>query len=132
LGAVTVPLLGFSTFARNMRRMFAAHSQPDTASLQQMWYVIEVHQGDRLLHLSGRFNQQRERYGERYKAALQNFTGKLCFINGLDDPNSGAHMADAFARYVPDGVLVRLPGVGHWPQLEDPHTVVTHIMRALA
>jgi pimeloyl-ACP methyl ester carboxylesterase len=45
-------------------------------------------------------------------------------ISGLDDPVSGARMVARLREEVPGVDVVELPGIGHYPQLEDPAAVL--------
>ena len=45
------------------------------------------------------------------------------------DPNSGRHMADRYTELIPKPDVVLLgDDIGHWPQIEDPHGVLTHFL----
>jgi pimeloyl-ACP methyl ester carboxylesterase len=45
-------------------------------------------------------------------------------INGSTDPVSGEHLAACYEALVPDPDVVRLPGIGHYPQVEAPEAVL--------
>jgi pimeloyl-ACP methyl ester carboxylesterase len=47
----------------------------------------------------------------------------LVLINGLADPISGEHLVARFKQLVPQGEVVELPNIGHYPQLEDAQAV---------
>jgi pimeloyl-ACP methyl ester carboxylesterase len=56
--------------------------------------------------------------------ALQKTRVPLRVVNGPQDPVSGAHMVERYRELVPDPDTVLLPGVGHYPQVEDADGVV--------
>jgi len=63
---------------------------------------------------------ERRRHRERWVGALQATSVPLRLINGPEDPVSGAHMVERYRELVPAPDVVLLPGIGHYPQVEDP------------
>ena len=56
--------------------------------------------------------------------ALRKTRALLRVINGPEDPVSGAHMVARYRELVPNPDTVTLPGIGHYPQTEDPAGVL--------
>jgi pimeloyl-ACP methyl ester carboxylesterase len=49
-------------------------------------------------------------------------------INGTADPISGRHLADHYAKVIPNPDIVLLEGIGHYPQVEAPAKVLQAFM----
>ncbi len=60
--------------------------------------------------------------------ALQKLDVPLLLIDGTADPVSGGHMADHYESLIPQPNVVRLNGIGHYPQLEAPRAVLEHFI----
>jgi pimeloyl-ACP methyl ester carboxylesterase len=74
--------------------------------------------------------EERRQFRNRWVGALQNAEVPVRFINGAADPISGRHMADRFRELVNNDVVL-LSQIGHYPQTEDPESVLKHYLRFL-
>ena len=117
--------VGRAGLARSMRRIFGPDTQPDEATLGAFWGEIDREHGRRVLPALLGYIAERHQRRERWVGALQQTSVPIGFIDGEADPISGAHMADRWAELVPDAALHRLPGIGHYPQIEAPERVLT-------
>ena len=70
------------------------------------------------------YMEERRRNRERWVGPLQSTRVPLRVIDGAEDPVSGAHMVERYRELVPNPDTVLLPGIGHYPQVEDPDGVV--------
>ncbi|MCD8522754.1 MAG: alpha/beta hydrolase [Saccharospirillaceae bacterium] len=95
--------------------------------LQGFWTLISQQQGLRVFHKLIRYMSERRQFRERWVGALQNTRVPLALINGSADPISGEHMVARYRELVGGENIVQLPGIGHYPQLEDSQTVLTAI-----
>jgi pimeloyl-ACP methyl ester carboxylesterase len=60
---------------------------------------------------------------------MQETTVTMRFIDGPADPNSGRHMAERYQQIIPNADVVLLDKhIGHWPQIEAPDSVLTHLL----
>jgi pimeloyl-ACP methyl ester carboxylesterase len=132
LGGLIASRMSRSAFERSLRPLFGAAAPPDKTLLDDFWVLVTHNEGLRVTHRVGRFWQERLTLRHRLVAPLLEKTVPVRFINGLSDPNSGQHMADRYSELVPGADVVRLNGVGHWPQLEQPERVVQHALEFLA
>ena len=67
---------------------------------------------------------ERRTHRDRWVGALVNTSVPRRLINGPVDPVYGAHMAERYRELVPEPDVVTLPGIGHYPQVEDPQGVL--------
>jgi len=68
--------------------------------------------------------EERRQKRERWVGALRSTRVPLRVIDGPEDPVSGAHMVERYRELVPNPDTVLLPGIGHYPQVEDPQGVL--------
>ncbi len=132
LGHVIASRMSRSALERSLAPLFGAAAPPHKTLLDDFWALVTYNDGLRVTHRVGRFWQERLALRDRLVAPLLHGTIPVRFINGLSDPNSGRHMADRYSELVPNPDLVRLDGVGHWPQLEQPDQVVLSASEFLA
>lgn len=100
--------------------------------LQGFWTLISQQQGLRVFHKLIRYMSERRQFRERWVGALQNTSVPLALINGSADPISGEHMVARYRELVGGENIVQLPGIGHYPQLEDSQTVLAAVQSFLA
>ncbi|MGH8026384.1 MAG: alpha/beta fold hydrolase [Pseudoxanthomonas sp.] len=116
-------LFNENAFRRNMKALFGADTQPDEAEFARFWALVSHNGGranmGRLLH----YMDERRHHRERWVGALMEATLPLRLIVGMDDPVSGAHMAQRYRELVPQADVVELAGIGHYPQWEAPERV---------
>jgi pimeloyl-ACP methyl ester carboxylesterase len=124
LGPVIGRLMNPRSFARTFAGIFGAGTQPSGAELAEFWELVSRDGGRRIMHKLIGYMPERRANRERWVGALQRTRVPLRVINGPDDPISGAHMVARYRELVlqPDTVL--LPGIGHYPQTEDPQGVL--------
>ncbi len=127
VGHLIGPRLPRSAFERSIRSLFGPQTGPSPQLLDDFWELVTHNQGLAVAHSVGRFYIERLALRDRLVAPLIQPIAPIRFINGLADPNSGQHMANAYQTLVPDADIVRLQGIGHWPQIEAPHAVMTHV-----
>jgi pimeloyl-ACP methyl ester carboxylesterase len=63
-----------------------------------------------------------------YREAMAGVSAPVILVHGERDRLVPIQAARRVARHNPGWQLVTLPGIGHTPQLETPHTVARHIL----
>ncbi|WP_374658131.1 alpha/beta fold hydrolase [Inhella sp.] len=122
LGAWIGPQVSRAAFERTVCELFA--KPPPPGLLDDFWTLLEHQQGRRVAHRVGSFWRERLPLENRLLHPLLGADAPpLRLINGSADPNSGRAMVDAFVARRPDADVVRLEGVGHWPQWEATEAV---------
>lgn len=127
LGPLLVRLLDERAFRRSFTPIFGASTQPDEVELSRFWTLIEYHGGRLLMGRLLHYIAERRRHRERWVGALAEASMPLQLVVGMDDPVSGAHMAQRFGELVPQGLVVALDGIGHYPQIECAPQVVAAV-----
>ena len=105
-------------------QVFGKKTQPEGAVLDDLWDVTLGVNGRVALARRIRYMQERVENAARWVGAIRDAKLPMMLINGLADPVSGEHAANGWAKLVPKAKVARLPGIGHFPQIEAPETVV--------
>ncbi|HWW61096.1 MAG TPA: alpha/beta hydrolase [Thermoanaerobaculia bacterium] len=121
LGPLIGRFLSERRFRTSFARVFAV--KPSEAELADFWRLIAFNDGRRIAHKLIGYIAERRKYRDRWVGALRT-TIPLRVINGPEDPISGAHMMARLREEVPGVDIVSLPGIGHYPQVEDPAAVL--------
>jgi pimeloyl-ACP methyl ester carboxylesterase len=124
IGPVVSRFVSPQRFAREFATLFGPCTRPDAGEIAAFWRLVEHGGGARLGHRLIRYLRERERYRERWVGALGRATVPMRLIYGPEDPVSGADTAARYRELVPDADVVPLPGIGHYPQVEDPAGVL--------
>jgi pimeloyl-ACP methyl ester carboxylesterase len=111
-------------FKTALANLFAQRTQPSEADFAAYWHLLHRQRGERNLHRLIRYIAERRQYRARWVGALQQTNVPIRLICGLADPVSGAHMAARYRELIPNPDVVELPGIGHYPQVEAPDSVV--------
>ena len=124
LGPLLARLMSRRSFDRSFAAIFGRATQPSPEELAEFWQLIERDGGNRILHKLIGYMPERRANRARWVGALQQTRVPLRVIDGPDDPVSGAHMVARYRELVPNPDTVTLPGIGHYPQTEDPAGVL--------
>jgi pimeloyl-ACP methyl ester carboxylesterase len=111
-------------FAGSFGAVFGPGTKPSRAELADFWRLISHNGGTRIMHRLIGYIPERRRHRTRWVGALRTAAVPLRLVNGPEDPVSGAHMAERYRELVPNPDVVLLPGIGHYPQVEDPAGVL--------
>ena len=123
-GRLLTPFLTRSRVMGSLNAVFGEATRPGSEEQDALWRIISEAGGQRNAPALLQYLGERKRHGERWARALTECPAPLQFVNGVDDPVSGAAMADAWEALLPGAPLHRLPGIGHYPQLEAPAAVL--------
>ncbi len=99
-------------------------TQPNKAQKAEFARAIEGVNGRPSLPRRIRYVAERRQMADRWVSAIRTTHIPMMLINGSSDPVAGSCVADLFEKEIPAGKLARLPGVGHFPQIEAPETVL--------
>ena len=93
------------------------------------WALLEAGGGRGLGHHQAAYYRERITNAKRWHGALADWPGELHYVWGLEDPVATTRMFDAVRELRPRAPAVPLPGLGHYPQLEDPEQVAAAVSR---
>lgn len=92
------------------------------------WTLLTHNDGHLVMPKLLSYIPQRIANRDRWVGALENARIPMRFIDGADDPVSGAHMVRHYRKLVPRADDVMLRGVGHYPQVEAPDAVLRYFL----
>jgi pimeloyl-ACP methyl ester carboxylesterase len=124
LGPLLSRLTSRRAFGHSFSAVFGPATQPRPDELDAFWDLIRHNGGNRIMHRLIRYIPERHANRERWVGVLKQTKVPLRVINGPLDPVSGQHMVDRYRELVPKPDTVVLGGIGHYPQVEDPHAVL--------
>ncbi len=122
VGPLVARLTSYRTFAANLRRLWGSRPISDE-DLRHLWRAASRDRGTRVMPGLIGYMAERRQHRARWVGALEALDAPLTVLIGMDDPISGAHVAAGCREVFPQAVVVDLPGVGHYPQLEAPDEV---------
>lgn len=124
LGPVLVRLMGRRQIARGLESVFGPETRPAQGELDALIDLVEAGDGKKVMPLLLGYIAERRACRQRWVGALESSRVPIMLVDGEADPVSGAHLADRWTELLPGRPVTRLPGIGHWPQLEAPGDVL--------
>ncbi len=128
VGPVLNALSSKFSFKLNFNAVFGKDTKPTAEEINSFWYLMNYPKKSRIAHRMLHYMKERVEFKERWVGALRDTKIPLLLINGVDDPVSGGHLADAYEKEVRQSEIIRLSGIGHYPQVEDYPAVTEHIL----
>ncbi|MGV7442102.1 hypothetical protein B4U45_00500 [Mycobacterium persicum] len=120
LGPVAARLVTRGAFQRSFGRLFSAGHPLSEEEAEAQWELLSYHDGHRIPHLLISYLEERVRYAQRWHGAVRDWPKPLGFVWGLADPVATTNVLNGLRDLRPHAAAVELPGLGHYPQLEDP------------
>jgi len=127
LGPLFARLASYPVFRAQMRRIFGRPEAVDEAELRAAWELLRLDDGHLRLPRMLDYVDERRRYRRRWIGALETLDVPCLILWGMSDPVAVPAIAEKLERETPQARLVRLDGVGHYPQLEAPALVVNAV-----
>jgi pimeloyl-ACP methyl ester carboxylesterase len=124
VGSMLSLFLGKKALGRNFRKIFGPNTQPTATQIDHFWSLIEYQKGKYIFYRLIRYMPERTTHKERWVNILKTTKVPLLLINGPEDPISGRHMVARYQAIVPNPNVVRLEGIGHYPNVEAPEAVL--------
>lgn len=120
LGPVAARLVNRRGFQRGFGKLFSVEHPLSADEAQAQWELLSYNDGHRIAHLLISYLDERVRYAQRWHGAIRDWRKPLGFVWGLGDPVATTNVLDGLRELRPDADVVELPGLGHYPQVEDP------------
>ena len=131
VGSLAARLANRAVFGSEFGAIFsAAHPLSDEEAADQ-WALI-CHNGGRTLgHRLIHYLDERERFAHRWHGAVRDWPGSLSFAWGTEDPVATTSVLEALVELRPQAPVRKLPGIGHYPQIEDPPALAAAVAEAV-
>ncbi len=130
LGPLFARLNNGRSFRAQMRRVMG-RPVPDEA-LDAMWTLLARDDGASRLPLMIRYMHERRQFWERWIGALTRLDVPALVAWGERDPVAVMAIARQLAKETPGARFETWSALGHYPQVEDPDTVVGTVAKFLA
>lgn len=124
VGPLVARLTSRRAFAASLHRVFGPHTPPSAAFVDELWTLLRHDDGQLAIPLLIHYIRERREHRPRWVGALQRTKVPLTVIDGTADPVSGSDMLARWRELIPHAPVVELPGIGHYPQIEDPAGVL--------
>jgi len=122
LGPVAARLINRGGFTRGFGKLFSPGHPLTAHEAEAQWELLSYHDGNRIPHLLSSYLDERVRYAQRWHGAVRDWPKPLGFVWALGDPVATTNVLDGLRELRPGAAVVELPGLGHYPQLEDART----------
>ena len=131
LGPLASRLINRRGFARGFGKLFTPQHPLTADEAAAQWALLSHNDGHRIGHLLISYLEERERYAQRWHGAVRDWPKPLGFLWALEDPVATTNVLDGLRELRPSAPVVELPGLGHYPQVEDPDTFTAGALRLL-
>jgi pimeloyl-ACP methyl ester carboxylesterase len=130
LGPLAARLTSQPGFRRQLGGIFSSEHPLTREEAADQWSLLALGGGHRLLQRLIYYNHERVGApGKRWHAALRDWPGRLGLAWAELDPICTEAVLQAVLALRPHAELTRLPGLGHYPQIEDPAAAIGAIER---
>jgi pimeloyl-ACP methyl ester carboxylesterase len=131
LGPLATRFTSEVAFRRQFARIFSEEHPLSAEEAADQWSLVTHHDGHRLLDRLIYYNHERVTppLSDRWHGALRDWPGTLELAWAGRDPICTEAVLQAVLALRPGAPVTRLPELGHYPQLEDPTTVLGVIER---
>lgn len=127
LGPFFARIASRRTYHWQLERILAC--QVSSEELDDQYTLLRLDDGYLRLPRIILYYQERTRFRSRWIGALERLDIPALILWGERDPVAVFAIAEQLAREIPNARLVRLAGVGHYPQLEAPAEVAAQLSR---
>jgi pimeloyl-ACP methyl ester carboxylesterase len=131
-GGLLARLSNERAFSAQFARLFSPGHPLTREESADQWALLAHARGHRILHRLTYYLHERVRFADRWHGALRNWPGRLELAWALRDPVCTEAVLEAVLDLRPSAPVLRLPELGHYPQLEDPETIAALIERVAA
>ncbi|MGB5812976.1 MAG: alpha/beta hydrolase [Polyangiales bacterium] len=124
LGTYLVKLQSKERFTQRLSAVFGPKTRPMEDHLDGYWSLLTEQRGVNAIPALIQYIDERHLFRDRWVGALEATDVPVRLIVGTFDEISGENMVRRYEQVIEDPDIVRLPDIGHYPQLEAPHQVL--------
>ena len=133
LGPIAAKLTTRSGFHRQFAGIFSSEHPLSDEEAADQWSLLAHNGGSRMLDKLIYYNHERVGApGRRWHAALRDWPGRLELAWAELDPIANENVLQAVLELRPHAEVSRLPGLGHYSQIEDPAAAMAVVERHAA
>lgn len=131
LGPFVARFANRAMFTRGFTQLFSAAHPLSAEEAAAQWALLSHNGGHRIIHLLSAYLDERVRYAARWHGAVRDWPKPLGFVWALEDPVATTSVLDGLRELRPGAAVIELPGLGHYPQVEDPDAFTEAALRLL-
>lgn len=131
-GFLLAALANRLSLKRGLGGVFSEQHPIEPDELDCQWELLSRDGGARNLHRAIAYIDQRFEFAERWHGAIADWDGRLELVWGMEDPVATTAVLEAVRELRPQVNVTELPGLGHYPQIEDPARTAAAVCGALA
>ena len=126
LGPLAARLANEFSFRRQFAGIFSREHPLSREEAEDQWALLRNRGGHRLLDRLIFYNRERvtDPTATRWRDALRHWPGRLELVWAGLDPICTEAVLEAVIELRPHVAVTRLPGLGHYPQIEDPAATI--------
>ena len=132
LGPLFARLTNERGFIRGFAELFSSAHPLSAEEAQAQWALLAREDGHRILHLLCAYLNERVRFAPRWHGAVRDWPKPLSFLWATGDPVATTEVLAGLTELRPAAEVIRLAGIGHYPQLEVPDEFTAGMRRLLA
>ena len=110
----------FPIFKKNMKNIYFDTSKVTTNELKEMWKLIELNGGRKIIHKLTHYINERYIHWDRWVGALKETQIPTKIIWAKNDPIAVPAIAELLGEEIPNNTLYWLENTGHFLMLENP------------
>jgi pimeloyl-ACP methyl ester carboxylesterase len=131
-GAALARLSSERLFRQQLGSVFSSAHPLGGEEAADQWSLL-CHDGGRTLgHRTISYMDQREEHAERWHGAIRDWPGSLSLAWGMLDPVANTDVLAALRELRPSVPVAELPGLAHYPQIEDPRQIAEALEAVLS
>ncbi|WP_297621132.1 alpha/beta hydrolase [Nocardia sp.] len=131
LGPVAARLANRVLFTREFSALFSAQHPLSRGEAAAQWALLSYERGQRITHLLTAYLDERVAHADRWHGAVRDWGKPLGLLWATGDPVATTAVLDGLRELRPGAAVIELPGLGHYPQIEDPDTYAAGARRLL-
>lgn len=131
LGPLFARLSSERVFRQQFGSVFSAAHPLDDEEAADQWSLLCHNDGRTLGHRLISYMDQREEHAGRWHGAIREWPGDLSLAWGLLDRVATTEVLAAMRELRPAVPVTELPGLAHYPQIEDPPQIAAALQAAL-
>ena len=127
-GKYVAMLTNYPIFRKNMRNIYYDTSKVTDEELREMWKMIELNGGRKIIHKLTQYITERYEYWDRWVGGLKETQIPTKIVWAKNDPIAIPEIARLLATEIPNNELVWMENTGHFLMLENPDEWVSKII----
>jgi pimeloyl-ACP methyl ester carboxylesterase len=128
-GKYVAMLTNYPIFRKNMRNTFFDKSKVTDDELKEMWKLIELNGGRKIIHKLTQYITERYQYWDRWVGAVKETLIPTKILWAKNDPIAIPEIAELLASEIHNNELIWLENTGHFLMLENPEEWLQHILK---